>query len=153
MSALRLVRADEPHEARENVVLRRTLERLTYGTHDRQRGFALLPSEAQALYGALAHRTFSLEQLDQIEAAIRRMDPHELDTDWDDHRLESFVAAMRSRLNRPEWIDLPIHRLHSAMRDQGSDARFRLWYVRAALAVFLAVDFLPDLAEHSRLAG
>lgn len=153
MSALRLVRADEPTRARENRVLRRTLARLTQGTHDWRRGFALTPSEAQALYEGLAHRTFSPEQLDRIEAAIRWMDPHELDTDWDNHRLEAFVDAMRGRVDRPEWIDLSLCRLHAVMSSQGSDARFRLWYARAALVVFLAIDLLPDLGERSRLAG
>jgi hypothetical protein len=151
---LRLVRASEPFEVRENTVLRQRLMRLTYGTHDRGRGFVFLPSEAQALYAVLAHKTFSAQQLDQIEEVVREMDPHELDSKWDDQRLMAFVGVMCSRLDRPEWVDGPIRSLHAAMRLQSSHARFRLWFTRAALVTFLTTDFLPpDLQGLPRLAG
>lgn len=147
---LRLVRADEPFEARENVDLRRTLERLTLGTHDRQKGFVLLPSEAQALYDALAHRMFSPTQLDEIERLIREVDPLEVDSTWNSRRLRSFVRARRHILDRPEWINQPIDRLHAAMRNQGRDKRFRLWLTRAALTIFLTTS---DPNRTDRLAG
>lgn len=154
MPALRLVRAGEPFEARENVDLQRMLARLTLGIHDRQKGFVLLPPEAQALYDALAHRTFSPHQFDQVERVVREIDPHEIDSEWDDHRLETFVAAMRSCVDRLEWIDLPVQYLHAAMRSQGTEARFRLWFSRAVLVAFLTVDFLStDPNRTDRLAG
>ncbi|MCR4314374.1 MAG: hypothetical protein NUV84_03960 [Candidatus Uhrbacteria bacterium] len=140
MPTLRLVRAVEPSEACENVDLRRTLKRLTYGTHDRQRGFVLLPSEAQALYNALAHRTFSLTQLEEIERLIHEVDPHEIDSTWNGRRLRSFVRARRHALDRPEWIDRPLDRLHAAMRSQGRDTRFRLWLTRAVFVIFLTTS-------------
>ncbi len=154
MFTLRLVRADEPQEALENVNLRRMLECLTRGTHDQQRGFVLLPSEAQALYSVLALRTFSLEQLDQVEEVIRELDPQKDGSRWNDHTLMSFVDGMRQHLDRPHWVDQPIRSLHREMRSQGSDARFRLWLCRAALVAFLTVDHLfIDSEEFSRLTG
>ncbi len=152
--SLRLVRADEPHEACENVDLRRVLARLTLGTHDQERGFVLLSPESRALYEVLAHRGFSPIQFDQVERVIRQIDPCELDSDWDDRKLEAFVTSMRSRVERPEWIDLPIQLLHAAMRSQEPRARFRLWYTRAVLVAFLTVDFLPTQPEDlALLAG
>ena len=153
MHALRLVRADEPHEARENVDLRRTLERLTLGTHDRRRGFVLLPFESEALYAALARREFSHSQLKQVDEVIREIDPHVIDSKWDDHRLILFVDAMRQHIDRYEWVDLPLAQLHAAMRSQGPQARFRLWFSRAVLVAFLTVDFLDPNSETERLAG
>jgi len=147
--SLRLVRTDEPFEAPENVALGRTLERLTLGTHDWQQGFVLLPSEAQALYDALAHRTFSPHQLEQIGRLIREVDPHEEDSPWNSRRLRSLVRARRHALDRPEWIDQPLKRLHRAMRAQGKGVTFRLWLTRAALVIFITTS------EHrtDRLAG
>lgn len=150
MSTLRLVRADEPFEARENVDLRCTLARLTLGTHDRQKGFVLLPSEAQALYDALAHRMFSQVQLDEIERLIREVDPQEDDSVWNSRRLRSLVRARRHALDRPEWIDQPLVRLHAAIRDQGRDKQFRLWLTRAALVIFLTTS---DPNRNRLLAG
>jgi len=149
VTALRVVRADEPSGARENTALRRTLERLTYGTHKRGRGFVFLPHESDALYEVLCSRTFSQAQLGEIEAALREMDPHELDSSWNGRRLRSFVRAARHRVSRPEWIDLPIARLHAAMRRQGRDKQFRLWLLRAALVTFLTT---PE-PNRNRLAG
>lgn len=147
---LRLVRADEPYEARENVDLRRMLARLTRGTHERGRGFVLLPSEAQALYSALAHRTFSPTQLDEIERLVREVDPQEDDSMWNSRRLRSFVRARRHVLDRPEWIDQPLNRLHVAMREQGKGVTFRLWLTRAALVIFITTS---DPNRTDRLAG
>lgn len=140
MPTLRLVRAEEPSEARGNVDLRRTLKRLTYGTHDRQRGFVLLSSEAQAIYDALAHRTFSLIQLTEIERLIHEVDPYEVGSMWNGRRLRSFVRARRHALDRPEWIDQPLKRLHAAMRSQGRNKRFRLWLTRAVFVIFLTTS-------------
>ncbi|TAL50808.1 hypothetical protein EPN81_01645 [Patescibacteria group bacterium] len=154
MPTLRLVRADEPSQARESVDLRRMLERLTYGTHKRGRGFLFLPPEAQALFDVLGSGVFSPAQLDRVEMVIRSVDPHEIGSEWDDHRLESFVSCLKRHVERPEWINLSLDRLHAAMRSQGPDARFRLWYMRAVLVAFLTVDFLSsDPEEINRLAG
>ncbi len=156
MPALRLVRDGEPFEARENVALRRTLERLTLGTHERGRAFVLLPSESEALYEVLAHRVFSHSQLEQVEAVV-----HELDRRnrrrrlvWQEHRLVLLMKIMRQHADLPEWIDFSIERLHTAMRAQGSEARFRLSLCRAVLVAFLTIDFLPTQPrELLRLAG
>ena len=155
MPTLRLVPADEPFEARENVDLRRMLSRLTQGTHDKARGlWVLKPCEAQALYEALAHRTFSQDQLEAVSAAIRAIDPDESDSDWDTCRLESFVQATRWLVDRPQWIDSAVTRLHAAMRAQAPQARFRLALCRAAFVTFLTIDFLPTQPEELfRLAG
>lgn len=148
--SLRLVRVQELHEARENVSLRQALARLTQGTHDKARGlWVLTPCEAQALYEALAHRTFSPSQLDEIERLIREVDPCKRDSTWNSRRLRSFVRARRHALDRPEWIDQPLKRLHRAMRAQGKGATFRLWLTRTALVIFITTS------EHrtDRLAG
>lgn len=129
------------------------LSRLTYGTHSWRQGFALLPQEAQALYETLAHRQFSSQHLDQIDVAIREMDPQETDSEWNTYQLAMFVQIMRKYLDRSEWIDEPLRRLHASMRSQGSDKRFRLWFVRAALVVFLTIDFVPLYKNTFRLAG
>lgn len=151
---LRLVRVNEPFEVRENMVLRQRLMQLTYGTHDRGRGFVFLPSEAQALYAVLAHKTFLPQQLDQIEQVLRIMDPDEDDSLWDDHYLRTFVERMRMHTGRTQWIDQPICQLHTAMRAQGASKKFRLWLCRAALVAFLYVDFLPTEPEYLfRLVG
>lgn len=147
---LRLVRADEPLMARENVELRRMLSRLTLGTHDRQRGFVLLPSEAQALYEVLAYRVFSPVQLEEIERLIREVDPQVADSAWNSRRLRSFVRVRRRTLDRPEWIDQPLKQLNAAMREQGKGATFRLWLTRAALTIFLTTS---DPNRTDRLAG
>ena len=155
MPTLRLVRADEPIEACESENLRLMLARLTLGTHDRTRGpLVLRPSEEQALYDALSHRTFSSDQLEAVEAAIRVIDPNELDSDWDSFRLASFVQASKRLVDHQEWIDRHIRRLHVAMRVQGPQARFRLVLCRAVLVIFLTIDFLPSQPEELlRLAG
>ncbi|MEK7620457.1 MAG: hypothetical protein AAB413_04455 [Patescibacteria group bacterium] len=155
MPALRLVKAGEPFEARENVALRQMLARLTMGTHDKARGlWVLKPCEAQALHDALAYRTFSSDQLETVEGVIRAMDPYERDTAWDEARLLSLVRVAAGLVDHRQWIDQPIRRLHAAMRAQGSQARFRLALCRAALVAFLTIDFLPTQPEELfRLAG
>ena len=156
MHTLRSVRPDEPFEARENVDLRRMLARLTYGTHDWRRGFVLLLPESEALYAVLAHRVFSLSQLEQAEAVIRELDRRNRRRRlvWQEHRLISLMETMRQHVDRPEWIDLAIERLHAAMRAQGSEARFRLSMCRATLVAFLTIDFLPTQPEELlRLTG
>ncbi|MBI4256707.1 hypothetical protein HY626_01465 [Candidatus Uhrbacteria bacterium] len=151
---LRLVRADEHFEARQNVALRRTFERLTLGTHDRQQGFVLLPPEAQALYEVLALRRFSSDQLKIIESTIRAIDPYDLDSGWDDRRLASLVRVASGLIDHPKWIEESIGHLHAAMRAQGSEARFRLSLCRAVLVAFLTIDLLPTQPEELlRLAG
>ncbi|MBI4435738.1 hypothetical protein HY630_03635 [Candidatus Uhrbacteria bacterium] len=148
MPTLRLVQADEPSQARENVALRQMLERLTQGTHDKARGlWVLKPVEAQVLSEVLAHRMFSPDQLETIESTIRAIDPHKFDSDWHDRHLVSLVRVAKGLVDRPEWISIPIQRLHAAMRAQGSEARFRLSLCRAALVAFLTIDLLPSEPE------
>ena len=116
MPALRLVKAGEPFEARENVALRQMLARLTMGTHDKARGlWVLKPAEAQALHDALAYRTFSSDQLETVEGVIRAMDPYERDTAWDEARLLSLVRVAAGLVDHRQWIDQPIRRLHAAI--------------------------------------
>lgn len=149
MSTLTLVRAQMPVES-ENSNLRRTLDRLTYGTHDRRRGFVLLPSEAQALYRALSHCAFSIPQLAVIEQTIREIDPLERGSTWNSRKYRSFIRAKRYSQTCPDWIDKPIDGLHTAMHSLGPNHYFRVRLLRAVMVIFITT---PDPNPSDFLAG